>query len=112
MKFSIRIKTFTLACFLTCFLLACNNETRQKNNSGIEEFSEWVDEKAERAETATEEEWDEMQAEYALKTKELKIKRADWDDQSKAEWEELKQRWKETESKTEARFRAAEVNRN
>jgi Skp family chaperone for outer membrane proteins len=109
MKFSTGIKTAALACFLSVLLSACSTETRQEASSEFEQFSTWVDQNAERAETATEEEWDEMQAEYTRRSTELETKSADWDDKTKAEWEELKMRWSETEGKAETRFRDADA---
>lgn len=109
MKFVTGLKRFGLGCLLTMLMLACTTETRQEATSEFEEFSDWVDENSLRAETATEEEWDEMQAEYTRRTTELEKRSADWDDKTKAEWEELKERWNETEGKAETRFRDADT---
>lgn len=109
MKFSTGIKIAGLVCFLSVLLPACSTETRQEASSEFEQFAAWVDQNAERAETATEEEWNEMQAEYTRRATELETGSADWDDKTKAEWEELKMRWNETEGKAEARFRDADA---
>lgn len=97
-----------LACLLAAFMIACTSETRQGANREFEEFSAWVDENSQRAETATEEEWNEMQAEYNRRATEIEKRSADWDDRTKAEWEEVQTRWQETSGRAETRFRASD----
>ncbi|MBD1397932.1 hypothetical protein H9Q13_12210 [Pontibacter sp. JH31] len=109
MKFYKSIKTLALVGLMAAFVMACSSDTRHSANKEFEEFSTWVDTTSKRAETATEEEWNEMQAEYNRRAKELEKRSADWDDKSKAEWEEVQTRWQETMGKTETRFRATEV---
>ncbi|WP_018477236.1 hypothetical protein [Pontibacter roseus] len=105
MKFITGIKSFSLTCLLWVAMGACTTDTRQEANSDFEEFATWVEQNAERAETATEEEWNEMQAEYNRRATEIETSSADWDDKTKGEWEVLKERWSETEGKAETRFR-------
>ncbi|MHC2993053.1 hypothetical protein OB13_16255 [Pontibacter sp. HJ8] len=109
MKFSTAIKIAGFFCFLGMLLPACSTETRQEAGSEFEQFATWVDQNAKRAETATEEEWNEMQAEYTRRSTELESKSADWDDKTKAEWEKLRTQWTETEGKAETRFRDADA---
>jgi hypothetical protein len=109
MKFSKNIKNLMLLWLMTGFVMACDGETRQGANREFEEFSAWVDTTSQRAETATEEEWNEMNAEYHRRATELETRSADWDDRTKAEWEEVQTRWQETTGRTETRFRATEV---
>jgi hypothetical protein len=109
MKFIKVIKSFALICLLASFVMACNTDTRQGASRDFEEFSTWVDENTERAETATEEEWNEMQAEYHRRSLQMEKRSGDWDDKTKGEWDALKERWYETEGKAETRFRANEV---
>jgi Skp family chaperone for outer membrane proteins len=108
MKFYKSIKTLVLVWLMAAFVMACSSETRHSANREFDEFSAWVDSTSLRAETATEEEWNEMQAEYNRRATELEKRKADWDDKSKAEWEEVQTRWQETVGKAEARFRASE----
>ncbi|WP_299985335.1 hypothetical protein [uncultured Pontibacter sp.] len=109
MKFNKNIKTWLLACLLAGFVMACSSETRHSANRDVEEFSAWVDENSTRAETATEEEWNEMEAEYNRRATEIEKRSADWDDQTKAEWEKVQTQWQETVGRSETRFRASEV---
>lgn len=109
MKFYKSIKTLALIGLMVTFVMACTSETRHSANKEFEEFSTWVDTTSQRAETATEEEWNEMQAEYNRRATELEKRSADWDDKSKAEWEQVQARWQETVGKSETRFRATEV---
>lgn len=109
MKFSKIIKIWTLIWLMAGFVMACDGETRQGANREFEEFSSWVDTTSQRAETATEEEWNEMNAEYNRRATELEARSADWDDKTKAEWEKVQTRWQETAGRTETRFRASEV---
>jgi hypothetical protein len=109
MKFSKDIKIWALICLLAAFVMGCDGDTRQGANREFEEFSAWVDENSQRADTATEEEWSELQAEYNRRATELETRSADWDDRTKAEWEEVQTRWQETTGRTETRFRASEV---
>ena len=97
------------ACLLAGFVLACTSETRHSANREVEEFSTWVDENSRRAETATEEEWNEMEAEYNRKATEIEKRSADWDDQTKAEWEKVQAQWQETVGRSGTRFRATDV---
>lgn len=97
-----------LTCLMISFVMACNVETREGASRDFEEFTTWVDQQTERAETATEEEWNEIQAEYHRRSIEIQKRSADWDDKTKGEWEEIQERWNETEGKAEARFRASE----
>ncbi|MCP2042105.1 hypothetical protein [Pontibacter sp. HSC-36F09] len=109
MKFIKHIKTWILGCLLLVSVTACNSETRHSANREVEEFSTWVDENSRRAETATEEEWNEMEAEYNRKTTEIKKRSADWDDQTKAEWEKAQAQWQETIGRAGARFRVTDA---
>jgi hypothetical protein len=109
MKFSKYIKTLMLIWLAAAFVMGCNVETRQGASRDFEEFSAWVDTTSQRAETATEEEWNEINAEYNRRATELETRSADWDDKTKAEWEEVQNRWQETTGRTETRFRASEV---
>jgi len=109
MKFSTAIKTFGLVCLLSAFSLACSTETRQEANNDFQQFSAWVEENAKRAETATEEEWNEMDAEYQRRAAEVETRSKDWDDKTKVEWDTLRERWQETAGKAETRFRDAEA---
>ncbi|GGG28725.1 hypothetical protein [Pontibacter amylolyticus] len=108
MKFIEHIKSWTLVCLLVTSVTACTSETRHSANNEVEEFSTWVDENSRRAETATEEEWNEMEAEYNRKATEVEKRSADWDDQTKAEWEKVQAKWQETVGRSGARFRATE----
>mgnify|MGYP003576383211 CR=1 FL=1 len=108
MKFIEHIKTCILVCLLAVSITACSSETRHSANNEVAEFSTWVEENSTRAETATEEEWNEMEAEYNRKATEVEKRSADWDDQTKAEWEKVQAQWQETVGRTGARFRAAE----
>ncbi|WP_245868899.1 hypothetical protein [Pontibacter ramchanderi] len=102
------IKSCALACLLACLVMACTSETRHSANREVEEFSAWVDENSKRAETATEEEWNEMEAEYNYKATEIEKRSADWDDQTKAEWEKVRTQWQETVGRANTRFRATD----
>lgn len=109
MKFYKNIKIMVLAWGMLCCVAACSTETRQGANRDFQEFADWVEENSLRAETATEEEWNEMDAEYNRRATELEKKSAEWDDKTKAEWDELNDRWYETEGKAETRFRDTEM---
>ncbi|WP_076669824.1 hypothetical protein [Pontibacter indicus] len=108
MEFIKQIKTWMLACLLAGLTIACTSETRHSANREVEEFTTWVDENSTRAETATEEEWNEMEAEYNRKATEIEKRSSDWDDQTKAEWEKVQAQWQETAGRVGARFRATE----
>jgi hypothetical protein len=71
----------------------------------VGEFSDWVSRNASRAENATQEEWQEIKAEYNRREAELDTKSNTWDDKAKGEWRELKDSWKRTEEKAEARLK-------
>lgn len=109
MKFINNLKTYLLACLLTALLLACNTQTRQGANREFQDFATWVEESTDRAETATEEEWNELQAEYNRRTAELEKNSNEWDDKTKAEWEGIQTSWQETTGRVETRFRASEA---
>lgn len=109
MKFINNLKTYLLACLLTAFLFACNTETRQGANREFEDFMTWVEENSNRADTASEEEWSELQAEYNRRAAEMEKRSNEWDDKNKAEWEEVQARWQETTGRVQTRFRASEV---
>ncbi|PVY41766.1 hypothetical protein [Pontibacter virosus] len=109
MKFIRHIKTWILVCLLAGSIAACSSETRHSANREVEEFSTWVEENSKRAETATEEEWNEMEAEYNRKATDIEKRSADWDDQTKAEWEKVQAQWQETVGRSGTRFRASEV---
>ena len=109
MKFYNNIKIWALLCLMAAFVMSCDGDTRQGANREFEEFSAWVDTTSQRAETATEEEWNEMQGEYNRRATELETRSADWDDRTKAEWEEVQARWQETTGRVQTRFRASEV---
>ncbi len=109
MKFIDNLKTYLLACLLAVLSIACNTETRQGANREFNEFTTWVEENSSRADTATEEEWNELQAEYNRRTMELEKRSNEWDDKTRAEWEEVQTRWQETTGRVETRFRASEV---
>ncbi|WP_299703915.1 hypothetical protein [uncultured Pontibacter sp.] len=109
MKFSNNIKIWTLIWLTAGFVMACDVDTRQGASRDFEEFSAWVDTTSQRAETATEEEWNEMQTEYNRRATELETRSADWDEKTKGEWEEMQTRWQETVGRAETRFRASEV---
>lgn len=94
---------------MMAFVMACDVDTRQGANREFEEFSAWVDENSQRADTATEEEWSELQAEYNRRATELETRRPDWDEKTRAEWEQVQTRWQETAGRAETRFRATEV---
>jgi hypothetical protein len=109
MKFINNLKTYLLICLLAAFVMACNTETRQGANREFEEFTAWMEENSSRADTATEEEWSELQAEYNRRATELEKRNTEWDDRQRAEWEETQARWQETVGRVETRFRASEV---
>ncbi|WP_255594109.1 hypothetical protein [Pontibacter sp. HSC-14F20] len=103
------IKTWIMVCLLAGLVVACTSETRHSANREVEEFSTWIEENSKRAETATEEEWNEMEAAYNRKATEIEKRSADWDDQTKAEWEKAQVQWQETVGRAGTRFRASEA---
>ncbi|MFD2248114.1 hypothetical protein [Pontibacter ruber] len=105
MKIITNLKVTGLILLIGACITACEPDTRQEANRDVQELKAWVDQNSKRAETATQEEWNEMKEEYNQQTAELEKKSAEWDEDAKKEWEQLKTRWNETENKAEARLR-------
>lgn len=122
MKVTSKFKAIGFAFLLGAFTVACNQETVNDTNEGIDEaqtelgneaveanrdldeFEAWVQENSRRAETATREEWAETRAEYKRREAELEAESANWDEKTRREWEELKTDWNETENKIQQRL--------
>ena len=80
-------------------------QARVEVDDEVGEFSAWVDEKASRAESTSEAEWQELKAEYKRREAELDAKSNTWDEKTKQEWRELKDDWKRTEDKVQGRLK-------
>ena len=122
MKVTSKYRTLGIAFMLGAFTVACNQETVNDTNEGIDEaqtelgneaveanrdldeFEAWVQDRTRRAETATKEEWVETRAEYKRREAEFETKNANWDEETRREWEELKANWNETENKIQQRL--------
>lgn len=125
MKVTSKHKTIGFALVLGVFSFACNQEPTTDVNEGInaaqmeamdvneealearrdfKEFETWAQDKLNRAETATREEWAGIRAEYQRRRAELEEKRADWDEETREEWEELEAQWDEAENKIRQRL--------
>ncbi|WP_347158277.1 hypothetical protein [Pontibacter chitinilyticus] len=124
MKTVTRFKTIGIALTLGLFTVACNQEARQDTNEAIddaqvettdavadadantnlEDFSNWVHTNTEKAETATADEWRDIDAEYNRREAELDVNSDTWDEKTKQEWQELKDDWKETKAKADKRL--------
>jgi hypothetical protein len=127
MNIKSNLKIMGMALTVSAFTFACNTETRNETNREIDEaqvemnetgrevdreyndFSVWVDEQSNRAETATEAEWRETKAEYNRREAELDAKSDTWDDDTRRGWEDVKARWNRTENKAQERFGKIDV---
>ncbi|WP_114781374.1 hypothetical protein [Botryobacter ruber] len=126
MEILAKLKTVTYALMIGVFMFACSQETREETNAEIDEmqteatdaavetdreyndFEVWVNENEAKAETATEQEWAELNAEYDRREAELEARSSTWDEETKREWNELKGRWERTENKVQERLRGVE----
>lgn len=134
MEISSTIKSIGVAFAVGAFMFACTQETQNETNAELneaqtemgaatdeaqaemneagdelneagDEMAIWTDENETRAETATEEEWEQMKADYKKREAEVEAKSADWDEDQRSRWQKVKDRYKKTEDKVQARFR-------
>ena len=92
MKFIHNIKIWVPALFCT-LLFACDPNTTQEASRDFSDFNNWVSQNAERAPMLTDEEWNDLNAEYETRAAELEAESGKWDDQTRQQWQEIKDKW-------------------
>lgn len=119
MKFTKGITFFGLTLLLAALMLSCESRepttdsaattadapTARNGNREFREFADWVQQRSNQADTATEEEWHDMKREFNERSMALEGKTAEWSEETRQEWEQLKADWRETEGKADARLR-------
>ncbi|MFD2513651.1 hypothetical protein ACFSRY_07215 [Pontibacter locisalis] len=122
MKMQSKFKTIGLALFISMFGFGCSQEVQDETNEVVDEtqaelneanveanreydeFSAWVTTNAERAETVTADEFREMRTEYNRREAELERESANWDVETRREWEETKADWARFEERVQQRL--------
>lgn len=94
MKFIANIKIWAMVLVCT-ILFACDPNTKQEASRDFSDFNNWVNQNAERAGMLTNEEWEDLDAEYKNRVAELEAESENWDDNTRQQWMELKATWAE-----------------
>ncbi|MBC5775235.1 hypothetical protein H8S95_14240 [Pontibacter sp. KCTC 32443] len=108
MKFISNLKMWLPVLLCTC-LIACDPNTKQEASRDLSDFSNWVNQNAERAPMLTNEEWEELNTEYENRVSELEAESDKWDDQTRQQWEGIKAKWAEAEQQVKQKDQRVEA---
>ena len=93
MKFN-KIFTYSLLPLLSLQLFACNGpDTTHNTTTELIEFSEWVNENAVQSETISEENWNDLNAEFERRAATMESSIDEWDEKDRQLWQELESTW-------------------